>query len=80
MVEPVNRQGKKMQNLRKYSVYHYLCVSKKKKTSRNAVFSRNDTPTYTDKKENKIFLIYMKNQKGAVAKSCMTVTASSYMN
>jgi hypothetical protein len=77
MVEPVNRQGKKMQNLRKYSV---SIVSKKKQTSRNAVFSRNDTPTYTDKKENKIFLIYMKNQRGVVSKSCMTVTASPYMN
>ncbi len=27
---------------------------------------------YTDKKENKIFLIYKKIQKGAIAKSYMT--------
>jgi hypothetical protein len=27
---------------------------------------------YTDKKENKIFLIYKEIQNGAVAKSCMT--------
>ncbi len=27
---------------------------------------------YTDRKENKIFLIYKEIQKGAVAKSCMT--------
>jgi hypothetical protein len=26
----------------------------------------------TDKKENKIFLIYKETQKGVVAKSCMT--------
>jgi hypothetical protein len=28
-------------------------------------------PTYTDKKENKIFLIYKEIQSGAVAKSCV---------
>jgi len=34
---------------------------------------------YTDKKENKIFLIYKEIQKGSVAKSYMTITASSYI-
>jgi hypothetical protein len=28
-----------------------------------------EAPSYTDKKENKIFLIYKEIQKGAVAKS-----------
>ncbi len=35
---------------------------------------------YTDKKENQIFLIYKESQNGAVAKSYMTITASSYMS
>jgi hypothetical protein len=36
---------------------------------------------YTDKKENKIFLIYKEIQMGAVAKSCMTkyLRISSYI-
>jgi hypothetical protein len=34
---------------------------------------------HTDKKENQIFLIYMEIQSGAVAKSYMTYTASSYL-
>jgi hypothetical protein len=34
---------------------------------------------YTDKKENQIFLIYKELQNGAVAKSYVTHTASSYM-
>jgi hypothetical protein len=33
-------------------------------------FNKNPVP-YTDKKDNKIFLIYMENQDGAVAKSYM---------
>jgi hypothetical protein len=32
----------------------------------------------TDKKENQIFLIYKEIQNGAVAKSYLTITASSY--
>ncbi len=34
---------------------------------------------YTDKKENQTFLIYKEIQSGTVAKSNMTLTASSYM-
>ncbi len=33
----------------------------------------------TNKKENQIFLIYLEMQKGAVAKSYMTIPATSYM-
>ncbi len=39
----------------------YLCMS------RNLVFA-----SYTDKKENQIFLIYKESQNGAVAKSYIT--------
>jgi hypothetical protein len=34
---------------------------------------------HNDKKENQIFLIYKEILNGAVAKSYMTITASSYM-
>jgi hypothetical protein len=34
---------------------------------------------YTDKKENQIFLIFREIQNGEVAKSYMTIKASSYM-
>jgi hypothetical protein len=52
------------------------CASCRERRRGGAKSDEGALPACTDKKENKIFLIYKEIQKGAVAKSYMTRTAS----